>query len=480
MSTDKCKVLALLIGAAKVLSPGTSGYNAQLDSYFTPQAASVLPACFVTPQTANDVSTVIKSLAFSSEDGSVAIRSGGHTWFAGANSAAGGITVDLSALSSVVLSDDRSSISVGPGASWDNIYSMLDPLGLSVSGGRVAGVGAGGLTLGGGISYFGPREGFTCSQALSFQVVLADGRIVEANERQNADLWWGLRGGSNNFGVVTRITLRTFAQSDPLWSILSLNFLSDLDNQARIYGKLMAAENYDPYSSFLTGWALVPAQGLTVALNQLVYTKSFSGQNPAFYKPVLDLPTVMDPTASIVVANMSTHAQNSVALQPPQQNRYMTATMTFIPTEDMIHEAFAAFNASIPLVQNIPGVSWVVNMEPLPPSLYNGADAAKNALGLNGRSETLAVFLVSPAWSNAADDEAIYAAARSLIADVEARAKALGVYDRYIYLNYAAPWQKVIESYGPASVGKLKALRKKVDPKQFFTRKVRGGFKIPA
>ncbi|RYP34520.1 hypothetical protein DL767_004232 [Monosporascus sp. MG133] len=476
----RCKTLAAFLGAAKVLFPGSAGYDAELGSYFSPQAAAVLPACFVTPQTVEDVSTTIKLLGLSSEDGSVAVRAGGHTWFANANSAPNGITIDLRALNSVSLSADKSSISVGAGATWDYLYTMLDPLGLSVAGGRVAGVGVGGLSLGGGISYFGPREGWTCNQATSFQVVLANGSVVEANQRQNADLWWGLRGGSNNFGVVTRVTLRTFQQHDLLWSTLTLNPLTELDNQASVYGELMAAENYDENASFLTGWGFVAEQGLSVALNQLVYTRSFAGEAPAFYQPILDLPSISNPAASTVIANMSTLARNSVALQPPQANRYMPATMTFIPTEAMIRATFDAFNASLSLVQNVPGLSWAVNMEPLPPQLYTRGGADKNALGLTGRTKTLAVFLISPAWSNAANDEQIYNAARSLIANVEAKAKQLGVYDPYIYLNYAAPWQKVIQSYGKENVKKLQALRKRVDPKGFFTNKVPGGFKIPA
>lgn len=157
----------------------------------------------------------------------------------------------------------------------------------------------------------------------------------------------------------------------------------------------------------------------------------------------------------------------------------MTATMTFIPTEEMILEAYDAFSASVALVQGIAGVSWAVNMEPIPPQMYTRHGADKNALGFDGQTKTMACFLISPAWSHAADDVRIYAAARSLIADIEQRAKRLGVYDPYIYLNYAAPWQKVIEGYGSENVRRLQTLRTRVDPKGFFTRKVLGGFKIP-
>ncbi|KAI5866712.1 putative oxidoreductase [Durotheca rogersii] len=479
-SLHPCEALAARIGADKVLLPGSTGYDASLSSYFSPQAAAVRPTCFVTPQTATDVSDVVKLLTSSDNGGpyDFAVRAGGHTWFANANSAPGGITIDLRGLNSVDLSADKSSVSIGAGATWDAVYGKLDPLGLSVAGGRVAGVGVGGLTLGGGISYFGPREGWTCNQVTSFEVVLADGSVVEADERQNADLWWGLRGGSNNFGIVTRIILTTFEQG-LLWSALTLNPVTEVDRQARIYAELMAAENYDENASFLTGWAFASQQGLSVTLNQLVYTRPVADETPAIYNPILDLPAIRNASATTVIANMSTLAQNSVALQRPQAARYMTATVTFVPTEAMIRATYDAFDASLSLLQGVAGLMWAVNLEPLPPQIYTRGGADANALGLAEQSGSLVVCLVSPSWSDTAHDEQVYEAARSLMADVEDRAKKLGVYHPYIYLDYAAPWQAVIQGYGEESVKKLQKLRKRVDPGHVFTRKVTGGFKIP-
>ncbi|KAL9109064.1 MAG: hypothetical protein Q9227_006304 [Pyrenula ochraceoflavens] len=481
-SLHQYEALVALLGADKVLLPGSTGYNASLSSYFSPQAAAVHPACFVTPRTVTDVSTVIKSLTSPDNNGpgDIAVRAGGHTWFADANSAPGGITIDLRGLNAIELSSDRSSVSVGTGATWDAVYSKLEPLGLSVAGGRVAGVGVGGLTLGGGISYFGPREGWTCNQVTAFEVVLADGSVVEANEKENTDLWWGLRGGSNNFGIVTRVDLNTFEQG-LLWSTLTLNPLTEVDKQAKIYAELMATENYDVNASFLTGWAYASQQGLSVILNQLIYTRPSENDDPAFYKPILDLPSVSNASAKTTVANMSTIAQNSVALQRPQAARYMTATTTFAPTEAMIRATYDAFTTSLSHLQNVTGLMWALNLEPLPPQLYKnrgGSDA--NALGLDRKhTGSLVVCLVSPSWSDAAHDEQVYGAARELMADIESKAKGLGVYDPFVYLDYAAPWQEVVKGYGEESVGRLRELRKRVDPGEVFTRRVKGGFKIP-
>ncbi|KAI0965079.1 putative oxidoreductase [Xylaria arbuscula] len=476
-----CEALVALLGTSNVYVPGSTGYNSSIASYFSPQAAAVRPACYVTPQSAQDVATAIKSLTSTDNGGphDFAVRAGGHTWFADANSSPGGVTLDLRGLKSIHLSDDKSTISVGPGATWDLVYNQLDPLGLSVAGGRVAGVGVGGLTLGGGISYFGPREGWTCNQAVAFEVVLANGTIVEANKNKNADLWWGLRGGSNNLGIVTRIDLRTFEQGN-LWYSMTFNLLSEADKLAEIYAKIMAPENYDVNASFLTGWAYAATQGLSVTLNQLVYTRPKGNETPAYFQPILDLPSVPTPISGTVIGNMSALAAQSATMQVSQAAQYMTATITFEPTEAMIKETYAAFNASLPQINNVTGISWALNLEPLPPQIYTNGGANTNALGLtnqNGRS--LVVCLISPSWSDASQNGQVYAAARALLDDIASRAKKLGVYDPYIYLNYAAPWQNVIKSYGAANVKKLQQIRARVDPNKVFTRKVTGGFKIP-
>lgn len=155
------------------------------------------------------------------------------------------------------------------------------------------------------------------------------------------------------------------------------------------------------------------------------------------------------------------------------------ATTTFVPTEAMIKETYTAFDASLALVQNLTGIMWAINIEPLPPQIY-ARGSADNALGLADRRGSLAVCLLSPAWSDAAQDDKVYAAARALIDDVEVRARSLGVYDPYLYLGYGAPWQDVIQSYGAESVAELRALRARVDPDEVFTKKVPGGFKIPS
>ncbi|HWM12009.1 MAG TPA: FAD-binding oxidoreductase [Solirubrobacteraceae bacterium] len=136
----------------------------------------------------------------------VAVRSGGHC-FAGRSSTEG-LLVDVSPMRSVEVGD--ATCSVGAGAVLGDVYDALDAHGRTIAGGCGPEVGIAGLLLGGGLGILGRRHGLTCDQLVAARVVLADGRVVDCDERRESDLFWALRGaGGGQFGVVTEFTLRT-------------------------------------------------------------------------------------------------------------------------------------------------------------------------------------------------------------------------------------------------------------------------------
>lgn len=100
--------------------------------------------------------------------------------------------------------------SIGTGASWGPVLAEVEKYGLSVTAGRVGTVGVGGLVLGGGASFHSGTRGFSCDDVVNYEVILADGSIINANERQHANLFKALKGGSGNFGIVTRVDMIAF------------------------------------------------------------------------------------------------------------------------------------------------------------------------------------------------------------------------------------------------------------------------------
>lgn len=105
--------------------------------------------------------------------------------------------------------------SVQPGARWGPVFQALEPYGIGVAGGRQTTVGVAGFLLGGGNSWFNNAYGWGCDMVKNFEVVLANGEVVNANADENRDLWISLKGGSGNFGLVTRFDLEGIPLADP-------------------------------------------------------------------------------------------------------------------------------------------------------------------------------------------------------------------------------------------------------------------------
>ncbi|HMI13313.1 MAG TPA: FAD-dependent oxidoreductase, partial [Bradyrhizobium sp.] len=150
-----------------------------------------------------DVADVVASVNFARQnDLQVAIRGGGHNG-PGLGSVDNGLMIDMSMMKGVRVNPTACSVRAGPGCTQGDVDHATHIYGLAVPAGIVSTTGIAGLTLGGGTGYLTRKHGLTTDNLLEADVVLADGRIVTANKSENADLYWGLRGGGGNFGIVT-------------------------------------------------------------------------------------------------------------------------------------------------------------------------------------------------------------------------------------------------------------------------------------
>jgi FAD/FMN-containing dehydrogenase len=157
---------------------------------------------------------VISAVNFAREHGVLlAVRGGGHNG-PGLGSCDGGLVIDLSPMKTVIVDDRNRTVRVEPGCTQGDVDAETSKHGLAVPAGIVGSTGVAGLTLGGGHGYLSRKHGLTIDNLIEAVVVLADGRMVTASQTSHPDLFWALRGGGGNFGVVVSFTYHAHPVSD--------------------------------------------------------------------------------------------------------------------------------------------------------------------------------------------------------------------------------------------------------------------------
>ncbi|KAF9024792.1 hypothetical protein BDP27DRAFT_1410908 [Rhodocollybia butyracea] len=197
-----------------VYLPGSAEYEHQQHTYFILQHTEIQPSCRVSPATTSDVSFIMTTLTKHSCP--FAVRSGGHMTWAGSN-VVGGVTLDLGRLNEITVEEEKSLVRLGPGSNWGSVYAAMEPYNLTTVGGRMPEVGVGGFFLGGGISLLSFQHGFGSDNILNYELVLSNGTILNANSSSHPDLFWALKLGSSNFGIVTRFDVRTYPLKPHVW-----------------------------------------------------------------------------------------------------------------------------------------------------------------------------------------------------------------------------------------------------------------------
>lgn len=503
----------------KVLFPKDHAYSSSVASYWSEQQSTLAPSCIVLPQNSKDVSRALWVLGAAARYTSYlagtpclfAIRGGGHTPYAGSSNIEQGVTIDLSFMKDVTVNDERTVTSIGPGARWLDVYLKLDSMDLAVSGGRVSSVGVAGLTLGGlslavpylwfifdavgpltsyagGLSFFSPRYGFVCDNVQNFEIVLAQGEVINANSRENADLWFALKGGSSNFGVVTRFDLKTFEQGD-FWGGFIVYPIETRLEHFKAFEQLNAAAEYDVHTSLINNYAYTAGVGWVIA-NNYEYTKAES--YPAVFEPFTSIQpqfanTMRISNLSDFTIEMNDQTSKDIRYYAPSpsnasrltENRKQFVTTSFKNSAALLEKVFDLSNSTLQSLLPCKELSWYLSYQGIPASISKqSASTGGNALGIDPSEGSLVLVLLTLFWRDAADDARIDDATKNMFQRIDDMASEMGLGTGWKYLNYAARWQNPIDGYGAENKKKLQDVSRKYDPQGVFQRHVPGGFKL--
>lgn len=223
------------------------------------------------------------------------IRSGGHG-VSGRSTNDGGIVIDLCRLRAISALDEAAHlVRVGPGATWRDVATSLAPHGWALSSGDFGGVGVGGLTVSGGIGLLNRSQGLTIDCLRAVQIVLADGAVVEADERDHSDLFWAVRGAGANMGIITAFDFEASQVTNVGWAQL----ICDASDPARFlqqFGAAAAAAPRDT-TAFLTASPAYPQ--LPLAHISIMVNNAAPDVLMQRLLPFLDITTVHNLTADV-------------------------------------------------------------------------------------------------------------------------------------------------------------------------------------
>lgn len=192
--------------------------------------------------------------------------------------------------------------SILPGGSWQEVYETLAPHGVIVTGGRAGTVGVGGFLTGGGNSFHAASHGMACDTVVNFEVALANGSIINANAKENADLWVALKGGSGNLGLVTRFDLRVIkfpdATKPDIWGKFISFDLADGDNVIDAMVDFAEHAHLDQNTSSIMFFGHIPVAGGMVLNLGLENTKGIV--DPPAVTGYLNAGKILSTTSNVV------------------------------------------------------------------------------------------------------------------------------------------------------------------------------------
>jgi FAD/FMN-containing dehydrogenase len=434
-----------------VVTPADAGYdaaravwNARFDRR---------PAAIVRCRSADDVQAAVGLVR--ERDLLFAVRSGGHD-YAGNSTCEAGLVVDLSPMKAIDVDVDGRRAAVQPGVTWAELDRATAAHGLATTGGTVSTVGVAGFTLGGGTGWLSRGHGLAVDNLLAADVVTATGERVRASAEENPDLFWALRGGSGNFGIVTSFVLRLHPAPEHVLGGQILFPHSAAGNVLRLYRAYMAAAP-DEVCCYPFFYRVPPIQLFPETLHgktTLALVAAWTGEPAGGEAALAPLRDFGEPSLDTIARLSYVDLQQSFDAGMAKGSRWYSRAVYLDALSD------ETIDTVVRRTENLPGEFTTVYFEPMGGAIGR-VDPAATAFPHRRAAFGLHVF---PGWRSAADDEANMAWANAFFAEIVPHGGDGGV---YVNLLGGDEPERVPAAFG-SNYSRLRQLKRRFDPDNLF------------
>lgn len=390
---------------------------------------------------------VISCVKFAREnDLLTAVRGGGHN-VAGNASCHGGFVIELSKMKGMRVDSTGQTARAQAGLTWGEFDRETQAFGLATTGGFVPSTGIAGLTLGGGLGYLGRRFSLTCDNLLSADVVTADGELLVTNSNESGDLFWGLRGGGGNFGVVTSFEYRLHPLGPMVLGGLILHPIEKAREAAGFYREFAptSPDELTTHFGFLTS-----PEGHPV----VCFIVCYSGDLDRGEKAIQPLRQFGSPLADAV------QPMSYIALQAMGEALYPSGRLNYWKSS-FVHElSNDAIETMISQFAQVPSPFSLVALEQLGGAIKR-VDRDDTAFGDRAANYSL---IITSAWTDLSQNEKNIYWTRDFFNAMQPFAR------DSVYVNYldAGEEDRIKNAYGADHYQRLVALKNKYDPTNFF------------
>lgn len=404
------------------------------------------------------VADVISSINFARKNNLlVSVRGGGHN-VAGSASNDGGIMIDLSLMKGIRVDAKSQTVHVQGGVTWAEIDRETQVFGLGVPGGVVSTTGIAGLTLGGGLGWLRKKHGLSIDNLLSVDIVTADGQFYNASENQNPDLFWAVRGGGGNFGVVTSFEYRLHPVG-PMVTLCAPFYPAEMAKEILPVWKRFMDSSPDEISSSAMFWTIPPAPDFPLEVHGrrvLVLAAVHCGSPEEGEKMLRPLREIGTPLVDLSTPIPWTILQGMFDPFFPkaEQLYYFKSTYLNVLNDAAIDKII--LKANKPPQPMVLIAIWHLG------GAMSRVDEGETAF--TGRKSPF-LFSVDAIWSNPKDTDEVISYARGFLADMQSFSSG------GLYVNFAGLGEEgralVKAAYGD-NYGRLAEIKTKYDPDNFF------------